>query len=28
DRNGGYTRIVRTVSRRGDNSEIAILQLV
>ena len=28
DRNGGYTRIVRTVSRRGDNSKIAILQLV
>jgi large subunit ribosomal protein L17 len=28
DRNGGYTRIVRTVSRRGDNAEIAILQLV
>jgi len=28
DRNGGYTRIVRTVNRRGDNSEIAILQLV
>ena len=28
DRNGGYTRIVRTVSRRGDNAEMAILQLV
>ena len=28
DRNGGYTRIVRTVNRRGDNAEIAILQLV
>jgi len=28
DRDGGYTRIVRTVSRRGDNAEIAILQLV
>ncbi len=28
ERNGGYTRIVRTVSRRGDNSEMAILQLV
>ena len=28
ERNGGYTRIVRTVSRRGDNAEMAILQLV
>ena len=28
DRNGGYTRIVRTVSRRGDNSEMAIIELV
>jgi large subunit ribosomal protein L17 len=28
DRNGGYTRILRTVSRRGDNSEMAILELV
>jgi large subunit ribosomal protein L17 len=28
DRNGGYTRIIRTVSRRGDNAEMAILQLV
>lgn len=27
DRNGGYTRIVRTVSRRGDNAEIAIIEL-
>lgn len=27
-RNGGYTRIVRTVSRRGDNSEMAIIELV
>jgi len=27
DRNGGYTRIVRTVSRRGDNSEMAIIEL-
>jgi large subunit ribosomal protein L17 len=28
DRNGGYTRIVRTLSRRGDNAEMAIIQLV
>ena len=28
DRQGGYTRIVRTVSRRGDNSEMAIIELV
>ncbi|MEI6427736.1 MAG: 50S ribosomal protein L17 [Pseudanabaena sp. ELA607] len=28
NRNGGYTRIVRTVSRRGDNAEMAVLQLV
>jgi len=28
DRDGGYTRILRTVNRRGDNAEIAILQLV
>jgi len=27
DRNGGYTRVVRTVSRRGDNSEMAIIEL-
>jgi large subunit ribosomal protein L17 len=27
-RQGGYTRILRTVSRRGDNSEMAILELV
>lgn len=26
-RNGGYTRVVRTVSRRGDNSEMAIIEL-
>jgi large subunit ribosomal protein L17 len=28
DRPGGYTRIVRTVRRRGDNAEMAVLQLV
>ncbi|BAQ60324.1 LSU ribosomal protein L17p [Geminocystis sp. NIES-3708] len=27
-RNGGYTRLIRTKSRRGDNSEMAILQLI
>jgi len=27
DRNGGYTRVVRTVSRRGDNAEMAIIEL-
>lgn len=28
NRNGGYTRILRTVPRRGDNAEMAILELV
>ncbi|NJN29088.1 MAG: 50S ribosomal protein L17 [Synechococcales cyanobacterium RM1_1_8] len=28
DRAGGYTRILRTVPRRGDNSEMAIIELV
>ncbi|MFB2878108.1 50S ribosomal protein L17 [Floridanema aerugineum] len=28
DRKGGYTRILRTVSRRGDNAEMAIIELV
>lgn len=27
-RKGGYTRIVRTVPRQGDNSEMAIVELV
>ncbi|HEY9845559.1 MAG TPA: 50S ribosomal protein L17 [Candidatus Caenarcaniphilales bacterium] len=26
-RQGGYTRILRTVSRRGDNAEMAIVEL-
>ncbi len=28
NRQGGYTRILHTVRRRGDNSEMAILELV
>lgn len=28
DRQGGYSRIVRTVRRRGDNAEMAIIELV
>ncbi|NET59082.1 MAG: 50S ribosomal protein L17 [Symploca sp. SIO2E6] len=28
DRDGGYTRILRTVRRRGDNAEMAIIELV
>jgi large subunit ribosomal protein L17 len=28
DRDGGYTRIIRTVRRRGDNAEMAIIELV
>ncbi|WP_413166648.1 50S ribosomal protein L17 [Capilliphycus salinus ALCB114379] len=27
-RKGGYTRVVRTVRRRGDNAEMAIIELV
>ncbi|MBD2105248.1 50S ribosomal protein L17 [Leptolyngbya sp. FACHB-261] len=27
-RQGGYTRILRTVSRRGDNAQMAIIELV
>jgi large subunit ribosomal protein L17 len=26
-RNGGYTRVVRTLRRRGDNAEMAIIEL-
>ncbi|MDX2272319.1 MAG: 50S ribosomal protein L17 [Cyanobacteriota bacterium] len=28
DRAGGYTRILRTVRRRGDNAEMAVIELV
>lgn len=28
NRNGGYTRLLRTKNRRGDNAEMAIIQLV
>ncbi len=28
NRNGGYTRILRTMPRRGDNAEMAIIELL
>ena len=28
ERKGGYTRIVRTVSRKGDNAQMAIIELI
>lgn len=28
DRNGGYTRVIKTGNRRGDNAPMAILKLV
>jgi ribosomal protein L17 len=28
DRNGGYTRIIKTDVRRGDSAELAIIELV
>jgi len=28
DRNGGYTRVSRTLRRRGDNAEMAVIELV
>ncbi|MEG0564413.1 50S ribosomal protein L17, partial [Anaerorhabdus sp.] len=28
DRNGGYTRVIKTRSRRGDNAPMAIIELV
>lgn len=27
-RQGGYTRIIRTIHRRGDNAEMAVIELV
>ncbi|NJK36843.1 MAG: 50S ribosomal protein L17 [Oscillatoriales cyanobacterium RM1_1_9] len=27
-RNGGYTRIIRTIRRQGDNAEMAVIELV
>lgn len=28
DRNGGYTRVLKTMSRRGDNTKMGIIELV
>lgn len=28
DRNGGYTRVIKTTNRRGDNATMAIIELV
>jgi len=28
NRNGGYTRIVRTLSRKGDNAQMGVIRLV
>lgn len=28
DRNGGYTRVIKTTVRRGDNAQLAIVELV